>query len=632
MSIIKYTREFMLKIRTKFIQFRQSLLFYPSLFTLAAIILFQITSTIDEKVFSDKSTIDIPFFQNLLFSGSPNAARNILGTIASGWATILGVAYSVTLLTLQLSTSKYTSHIIKRFEQDKINQLTLGWFIFVVTYSLLVLKTVRTEELTGLLYNFLNNTISTESSTTMINQIPESFAPILGVNISITISITGLFIFVVFLKNISNYLRPMILTHKISKQISNIVKSYDDRILKEENLEEIKKNKVADIRSNTTGVITNIDWKKLNRQLFQSLGNKKTTKESQMQIKENRKYLVDFKKGLGEKVYEGDVLATIYKEKIDGRAPLTTHLPYDDVDLYDHYPSSSSSSPSPSPSSYSLSRMDGSKENANDAPTSDKKSSDNMHKNEKDDLQSKVVVNVRISNERDLNVDPFYGIDLLRSIAIKAIDSKDIDMVGSCVLALFDVLLYGIIHEDKMGRPFSFLQKETTRNHLQKKNKDKSLSEEYKVNTSNTASKETDDIPKEKTINFNSLSIIINPDETSITEMILTELSVISSTATDNSNIHIFNQIITSYITLGRKMSELGQFDTFNKITEWLSGLCDMMSNSVSYKLQEIYIYRPLNDFRKELMTLDNNLFLSASFSVFIDPLIEKHRLAGSAT
>ena len=58
--------------------------------------------------------------------------RSILSAISGGWTTILGVTFSVTLVTLQLSSTKYTSHIVNTFEDDKINQLTLGLFIFVV--------------------------------------------------------------------------------------------------------------------------------------------------------------------------------------------------------------------------------------------------------------------------------------------------------------------------------------------------------------------------------------------------------------------------------------------------------------------------------------------------------------------
>lgn len=103
------------------------------------------TSRIDES-FSNEFSIDTPFLNSIIFTGSADSARSILSAIAGGWTTILGVAFSITLVTLQLSTSRYTSHLVNKFEEDRINKLTLGWFISVVLYSLLVLKSVRTEE------------------------------------------------------------------------------------------------------------------------------------------------------------------------------------------------------------------------------------------------------------------------------------------------------------------------------------------------------------------------------------------------------------------------------------------------------------------------------------------------------
>jgi uncharacterized membrane protein len=185
------------KIKSKLLVFRQSILFYPLVFTLIALILFIITSYIDGVVFSDSLSIDTPVLDSLIFTGSADAARSILSTIAAGWATILGVAFSITLITLQLSTSKYTSHLIDRFEQDKINQITLGWFIFIVAYSLLVLKTVRTEDLQiDNLVSLLLNNVSTSNMAGLANFDPStSFVPVIGVNIAVIIAIVGLFIF-----------------------------------------------------------------------------------------------------------------------------------------------------------------------------------------------------------------------------------------------------------------------------------------------------------------------------------------------------------------------------------------------------------------------------------------------------
>ena len=158
------------KIRNRWFEFSNSILYYPILFLLGSFSLFVITFTIDPYIPRD---YDFSLFNPLVFTGSPDAARSILSTISTGWTTILGVAFSVTLITLQLSSSKYISRLVSEFQNDKINQLTLGWFIFVSSYSLLILKTVRTEEADSV------------------------YIPVLGTNIALAVAIIGLLIFVV---------------------------------------------------------------------------------------------------------------------------------------------------------------------------------------------------------------------------------------------------------------------------------------------------------------------------------------------------------------------------------------------------------------------------------------------------
>ena len=73
----------------------------------------------------DDPTPSSPLVQALFFSGSTDAARSVLAAIAGAWTTIMGVVFSITMVVLQLASSKYTSQLIPRFEQDRITQATL---------------------------------------------------------------------------------------------------------------------------------------------------------------------------------------------------------------------------------------------------------------------------------------------------------------------------------------------------------------------------------------------------------------------------------------------------------------------------------------------------------------------------
>ncbi len=84
------------------------------------------TTRLDTVLYIGGVSFDIYYLEPLLLASSPHAARRILSAISGGWTTILGVTFSITLVTLQLSSTMYTSHIINTFEDDKINQLRLG--------------------------------------------------------------------------------------------------------------------------------------------------------------------------------------------------------------------------------------------------------------------------------------------------------------------------------------------------------------------------------------------------------------------------------------------------------------------------------------------------------------------------
>lgn len=82
----------------------------------------------------------------VLFSGDASAARGILSTIAGATATIAGVVFSITIVTLQLVSSQFTPRALRGFLKDRMNQLTAGAFVGTFVYCLLVLRTIRSSE------------------------------------------------------------------------------------------------------------------------------------------------------------------------------------------------------------------------------------------------------------------------------------------------------------------------------------------------------------------------------------------------------------------------------------------------------------------------------------------------------
>ncbi len=78
-----------------------------------------------------------------LFGAGAEGARGMLSTIAGSTMTVVGVTFSMTLVTLALASSQYTSRILRNFTGDRVTQVVLGMFTGIFTYCLIVLRTIR---------------------------------------------------------------------------------------------------------------------------------------------------------------------------------------------------------------------------------------------------------------------------------------------------------------------------------------------------------------------------------------------------------------------------------------------------------------------------------------------------------
>lgn len=72
------------------------------------------------------------------------ASRATLAAMAGALMTVTGVVFSVTMVTLSLTTSQFGSRLVRSFSEHNISQFALGTFLSTSVYCLLVLKSVRT--------------------------------------------------------------------------------------------------------------------------------------------------------------------------------------------------------------------------------------------------------------------------------------------------------------------------------------------------------------------------------------------------------------------------------------------------------------------------------------------------------
>ena len=79
----------------------------------------------------------------LLFGGDADAARSLLGAIASSLITVTALTFSLTVVTLQLASSQFSPRLLRTFTSDQFVQATLALFLATFTYALTVLRAVR---------------------------------------------------------------------------------------------------------------------------------------------------------------------------------------------------------------------------------------------------------------------------------------------------------------------------------------------------------------------------------------------------------------------------------------------------------------------------------------------------------
>ena len=74
--------------------------------------------------------------------GTADSARQILTTLAAAVITVVGVVFSITIVTLTLASTQFGPRILRNFIRDRGTQVTLGTFVATFVYATLVLVSI----------------------------------------------------------------------------------------------------------------------------------------------------------------------------------------------------------------------------------------------------------------------------------------------------------------------------------------------------------------------------------------------------------------------------------------------------------------------------------------------------------
>ena len=116
---------------------RTNLWLVPAVEVIAAIALFAGTLALDKAAYH--GNLALPAW---VISGTADAARLILTSIAAAVITVVGVVFSIILVTLTLASTQFGPRMLRNFIRDRGTQLTLGTFVATFVYAVLVLVSI----------------------------------------------------------------------------------------------------------------------------------------------------------------------------------------------------------------------------------------------------------------------------------------------------------------------------------------------------------------------------------------------------------------------------------------------------------------------------------------------------------
>ncbi|HXV33975.1 MAG TPA: DUF2254 domain-containing protein [Gaiellaceae bacterium] len=137
------------------------------------------------------------------FDGDASAARSILTTVGATVITVAGLAFSITVVTVQLVSSQFSPRTLRSFLADRPSQLIAGAFVGIFAYCLLVLRTVRDE-----------------------GGRTAEFVPSLSVSVAIGLGLVGLVLLLVFIHRVTQVIKVENITGRVAAETLDAIESH----------------------------------------------------------------------------------------------------------------------------------------------------------------------------------------------------------------------------------------------------------------------------------------------------------------------------------------------------------------------------------------------------------------------
>jgi uncharacterized membrane protein len=116
---------------------RTNLWLVPTIEVIAAVVLYAGTHALDRA--AHNGSLTLPSWMNF---GTADSARQILTALAAAVITVVGVVFSITIVTLTLASTQFGPRMLRNFIRDRGTQFTLGTFVATFVYATLVLISI----------------------------------------------------------------------------------------------------------------------------------------------------------------------------------------------------------------------------------------------------------------------------------------------------------------------------------------------------------------------------------------------------------------------------------------------------------------------------------------------------------
>ncbi|MDQ6857551.1 MAG: DUF2254 domain-containing protein [Chloroflexota bacterium] len=175
----------------------QGLWFIPGLLVLVYAIAAIAMVEVDQR--SELASVGV------LFSGDASAARALLSVLAGSLITVAGLTFSITIVVLQLAANQFSPRVLRSFFGDRLTQLTIGSYVGIFVYAILVLRAVGSLGPQG------------------------TFVPRLSVTLASALGIGGVVLLIFFIHHISQMIQVSRITANIASQtLARAARLYPD--------------------------------------------------------------------------------------------------------------------------------------------------------------------------------------------------------------------------------------------------------------------------------------------------------------------------------------------------------------------------------------------------------------------